>query len=144
MNDSIKITGKVLFRLLDINKKLIKEFRNHNTITTAGKELLVDWLTTYPHNNYFMKYIALGTGTPSISALGSEIGSRVEIINSNPGYSNIWQSYAFFEAGNATGTLTEVGLFNQSVVGTMFSSSIINIAKDINSSLEVIWQITFN
>lgn len=144
MKDQVKIKGTVTLRLKDKFGKVIKEIIKCNTITTAGKNALVNWLTTYPHNTYFMKFIGVGTGTATATALQTEIGTRTEVVNSNPGSSNIWQVSTTIVTGNATGTLTEVGLFDQSAGGTMFSSSSINIVKGNDNSLEITWQITFS
>ncbi len=86
--------------------------------------------------------IAFGTGTPSATALGSEIsGSRRVATPSSSGAIATFTGHLDIEDQIAA-TITEVGLFNND--GTMVvSQSFTGVVKAINDPFNVVWNINF-
>ena len=145
LNENMKITGHINLKLYDKYGNLKDERDIHNTITTVGKAYLATWLAAASQAGKFMAYLAVGEGSPSGTALGSEIGTRVSGTLSTPGSTNIWQNSGTFAAANGTGAITEVGLFSASTSGTMFASQTFDVInKGASDSLTLTWQITLS
>lgn len=146
-NSTVELFGNLEIEHLDSFGNLIEKRSIHNLIVTTGKQLLASLLSNTPETA--IDYMALGTGTttPVIgdTHLQTEIGTRVAC----PG---VWLSgtqvttfSATFAPGNATGTLTEAGLFNSSVTGggTMLShTTFAAVTKASGDTINVTWTIT--
>jgi len=143
--EQFKLSGHIKFELKDENGK-IKEIREiKNVVVTVGKEYLAAWLTAATQSDYFMQYIALGTGTNAASAadtaLQIELPTRVAGTLSNS--TNVWQNQASFGPGVNTGAITEAGIFSVSVAGTMLARQVFAVVnKASGDTLTVTWQIT--
>lgn len=94
-------------------------------------------------------YVGVGTdntaATTSDSALGTEIGSRVQDLN--PDFPSTGQAdiIVTFAAGNGTGTLVESGVFNASSAGTMLARTVFSaITKGASDALQITWQFTLS
>lgn len=141
--DQIKLTGFVNIKVID-SKGNVKDERNvKNLVVTAGKNYLASWLAAASQSTYFMKYIAVGTGTtaPSASdtALQNEVARAAGSVSSS---SNTWTNQATI---TATGAITEAGIFSASSGGTMLSRvtfSPVNLSA--GDSIVINWSITFN
>src|SRR3990167_1837354 len=110
------------------------------SITVAGKELIADRLTMTTVSAQPL-WIAIGTGSPSATALGSEISRKYcKIVSSSGGiitYSCLWDI-----EDNIEGLVTEIGIFNQATLGgTMLASATTSKNKSKSDSLEITWQI---
>lgn len=147
MQDQLKVTGHINFKLFDANGLLKDERDIKNVVVTVGKNYLATWLTAATQADYFMRYIALGTGTNAANAsdttLQTELSSRVA--GTLTPSSNVWQNVASFGPGVDTGAITESGIFSASSGGTMFArQTFAVINKGAGDSLQVTWQITFS
>lgn len=146
-NENIKVTGHIALRLIGPDGAL-KEARDiSNVVVTVGKNFLANWLTSATQADYFMRYIALGTGTNAASAsdttLQTELSTRVAGTLSNS--TNVWQNQATFGPGVDTGAITEAGIFSASSSGTMFARQVFAVVnKAAGDSLQLTWQITFS
>lgn len=144
VRDKIETRGEVHLVLRGPDGRVKDERRFRNLIVTSGKNLLAAILGA---SGTKPSHLAVGTGTTAPAAgqtaLVSEIGTRVSLTHSNPS-SNVWRMVGTFGPGNATGAITEAGLFNASSGGTMFArQTFAVINKDENDSLEITWEITF-
>ena len=93
-----------------------------------------------------MSHMALGSGTTAAAAantaLETQLGSR-EALDSSTVTAAALAYVCNFEAGDATGTVTEAGIFNASSSGTMLCRSVFSaITKGASDSLNVTWTIT--
>lgn len=145
------LKGSVRLELKDETGKVIDERFASNVVVNVGKNFLANWLTLSSTSTPFMGYIALGTSTtPALNTdtgLGAEIaGSRV--LGTLSATQNIWQNTVTIPVLVGTGMISEVGLFNQSVVAgsTMFAHQVFaaSLTKNPNNTLTITWQITFN
>lgn len=120
INTNIKVI--VTGELFDSEGNLKCKFVKHNLITSAGYNFLADCMcnTTRPSP---LKYIAFGSGTtePKLSdtALASE-RVRKQCDYSHLAGSTYLALGVTLGAGEATGKLTEAGLFNASSGGVLF------------------------
>lgn len=147
MEDKLKVTGRINFKLFGADGKLKDEREINNVVVTVGKNYLATWLTAATQADYFMRYIGLGTGTNAANAsdttLQTELSSRVA--GTLTPSSNVWQNVASFGPGVDTGAITESGIFSASSAGTMFArQTFAVINKGAGDSLQVTWQITFS
>ena len=143
--NTLTITGYLTLKLYD-QFGHIKDVREvANLVVTAGKNYTASWLAASSQTDYFMKYLAIGTGTTAPvsgnTALESEIGTRV--VGTITSSANIWQNEGTFGPGNGTGALTEAGLFSASTGGTMLARQTFTVInKGASDSLKITWQIT--
>lgn len=147
MEDSVKLTGYIKFDLFDGEGKLKDHREVKNVVVTVGKNYLASWLKDATQADYFMRYLALGTGTAAAVAgdttLQTEIGTRVA--GTLTSSTNVWQNQGTFGAGISTGAITEAGIFSASSVGTMLARQVFSVInKAAGDSLTVTWQITIS
>ena len=114
-----------------------------NTVTSDGKTHIADQLAAVP-TQAPMTNMAIGTGTPGASALGTELKRKAFKARTSSGavvtYIGFWDI-----DDNVAGTITEAGLFNAPQLGgTMLcSASFGGIIKAVQSTLEITWTLTF-
>ena len=147
MEEKMKITGHINFKLYDSEGNLKDERNVKNLIVTAGKNYLANWLVQATQSDYFMRYLAIGTGTNAAqatdTALQTEVGTRVAgaLVANN----NVFSNSGTFGAGNGTGAISEAGILSASTSGTMLARrTFTSIYKDVGDSLQVTWQITLS
>lgn len=148
INEQLKATGHINFKLFDAQGNLKEERDIKNVVVTVGKSYLATWLAAASQADFFMKYVGLGTGTtPANSAdtdLETPLPTRATAIISAPGGA-VWQSVSTFAAGVNTGAITEAGIFSASSGGTMLAHQVFSVVnKGAGDSLEVTWQITIS
>ena len=95
-----------------------------------------------------MTHMALGSGTTTEAAsqtdLTTLLGAR-EALDSTTVTANAVAYVASFEAGDATGAVTEAGIFNASTSGTMLCRTKFNVVnKAADDTMTVTWTITLS
>lgn len=125
----------------------LKEVRNvHNTVTTAGKNGLMDQVLASPSLTK-PGWMELGTGSPAATLLGSYIsGSRVAL-TSKTRTDNVVTMVGDWGAGVGTGAITEAGVFDvvtQNTVNMWMSASFAVVNKGASDSLKITWTLTGN
>ncbi len=142
--DGAKFEGQLEIVLKDKDGN-IKEKRNHrNLVVNTGLNAILDRLIGT--SEAVMSHMALGSSTTAAAAgqtdLVSILGTREALDSSTVTGSSV-AYVCTFEAGDATGTVTEAGIFNASSSGTMLCRSVFSaITKGANDSLNVTWTIT--
>lgn len=143
LSSEIKVIGSIGIKLCDEYGNLKQEILIKNTVTSAGKEHIADRLASSP-SQAVMISMAIGTGTPSLTALGSELSRKGLYSRTTSGavvtYTAIWDI-----DDRVNGTITEAGIFNASPSGgTMLCSGTISpsIVKGLNDSLIITWTLT--
>jgi len=94
-----------------------------------------------------MSHMAVGAGTTAAAAgdtaLGSELG-RVALTSTTV-TTNTITYVASFPAGTGTGAVTEAGIFNANVAGTLLCRTVFGVVtKNAGDSMTVTWQITIS
>lgn len=144
--DKMKAKGKVGIVLKDANGN-IKETREiDNLVVDAGLDYIASRMGGTSAG--VMSHMALGSGTTAASAaqtdLVSILGSR-EALDSTTVTDNTIQYVASFEAGDATGAVTEAGIFNASTAGTMLCRTVFSVVnKAADDTMSVTWTITIS
>ena len=121
----------------------IKEVRNvYNTVTSAAKIRTADWLQTTPATSEKPSHMAVGTGTPSATALGVE-NDRNALTSSTTSGTAVLTMVGDWAAGDATAAITEAGVFDTAAGATMWlSASFAVINKGSLDTLQINWTFT--
>lgn len=143
MNDGLKLRGDVALVLRDKDGNVKDERNIRNLIVNTGLNFICDRMK---NDETAMTHMALGSGSTAAAAsdtsLGSQLGSR-ETLDSDTVSSNTITYTSSFEAGDATGAVTEAGIFNAASGGTMLCRTVFAVVnKSADDSLSVTWQIT--
>jgi len=143
MNDGLKLRGDVALVLRDKNGNVKEERKIQNLIVNTGLNFICDRMK---NDETAMSHMALGSGSTAAAAgdttLGSQLGSR-EALDSDTVSSNTITYTSSFEAGDATGAVTEAGIFNATSGGTMLCRTVFAVVnKSADDSLSVSWQIS--
>jgi hypothetical protein len=117
--------------------KVKKRVRRYNTVTTAGKNALMDQLLASPTLGK-PTHMAVGTGTGGTTTLTTEIDRNA--LTSKNRSTNVVTMVGDWAAGDGTGTITEAGVFDASSAGNMhLYSSFTGIPKLAADSLTLTW-----
>lgn len=143
MNDGLKLRGDVALVLRDKDGNVKEERNIENLIVNAGLNFICDRMKD---DETAMTHMALGSGSTAAAAsdtsLGSQLGSR-EALDSSTVTANQIVYVASFEAGDATGAVTEAGIFNAASSGTMLCRTVFSVVnKAADDTLSVNWTIT--
>lgn len=143
MNDGLKLRGEVALVLRDKNGNVKEERTIKNLIVDTGLNFICDRMKD---DETAMTHMALGSGSTAAAAgdtsLGSQLGSR-EALDSSAVTNNQIVYVSSFEAGDATGAVTEAGIFNASSGGTMLCRTVFSVVnKAADDTLTVNWTIT--
>jgi hypothetical protein len=149
INENLKLSGQLNIVLKDKagNVKDTREVKN--LVVNAGLAYIASRMTGTAKN--VMSHMALGSGTTAAAAgqtdLVSILGSR-EALDSTTisGTNNEKVEYeASFEAGDATGAVTEAGIFNAASSGDMLCRTKFNVVnKAADDTMSVTWTITLS
>ncbi len=144
INEGLKLRGDVALVLRDKDGNVKSEQKVKNLIVDTGLNFICYRMKD---DETQMTHIALGSGTTAAAAgdtsLESQLGSR-EALDSSTVTSNQIVYVASFEAGDATGAVTEAGIFNASSGGTMLCRTVFSVVnKAADDTLTVNWTITF-
>lgn len=120
----------------------IKEEREiHNTVTTAGKNGAADQILASP-TLAKPTHVAIGTGTPTGSALGTELDRNANTSKTRSGA--VVTIVADWAAGDGTGAITEAGTFDAASTGNMWMSASFSVVnKGASDTLQISWTLTF-
>lgn len=114
--------------------------RVFNTVTTAGKNGIADQVLASPSLGK-PTHMAVGTGTPSGTALGTE--SDRNALTSKTRSNAVVTMVGDWAAGDATAALTEAGVFDASSTGNMWLSTTFSVInKGASDTLSISWTLT--
>jgi hypothetical protein len=144
INEKLKLRGDVAIVLKDKNGN-VKESRDiKNLVVTAGLTFICSRMADA--SDSVMSHMALGSGTTAAAAgdtdLVTLLGSRKALDSSTASTSTIIY-VSSFDAGEATGAVTEAGVFNASTAGTMLCRTVFTVLnKAASDTMSVTWTIT--
>lgn len=145
MNDGLKLRGDVALVLRDKKGNIKDERKIKNLIVDAGLNFICDRMK---NDETAMTHMALGSGTTAAAAgdtsLESQLGSR-EVLDSDTVSGSTITYTSSFEAGDATGSVTEAAIFNAASGGTMLCRTVFAVVnKASDDSLSITWQISLS
>lgn len=142
--DGVSLKGELTYTLKDSQGRVKQSFRATNLVVTDGRELIAALLAQ--DGSSFPSHMALGTSatSPALSdaaLLGTELG-RVALDSTTASGQDVTYK-GTFPAGTATGTIEEMGIFNDGTSGEMLSRVTTGtIDKGSDDSLEITWTVT--
>lgn len=147
--ESLKVKGRLSIVLRDKDGNVKDERDVDNLVVNAGLAYIISRMVGTAKN--VMSHMALGSGTTAAAAgqtdLVSVLGSR-EALDSTTiaGANNNQVVYvSSFEAGDATGAVTEAGIFNAASAGDMLCRTVFPVVnKAADDALTVTWTITLS
>ncbi|MAD94744.1 MAG: hypothetical protein CML33_04520 [Rhodobacteraceae bacterium] len=144
MEDSLKLKGDVLITVKDKDGNVKEQRHEKNLIVTAGLNFICSRMKDASAGA--MSHMGLGSGTTAAAAgqtdLVTLLGAR-EVLDSTTVSTNTIAYVSSFEAGDATGAVTEAGIFNASSSGTMLCRVVFSaINKAADDTMSVTWTIT--
>jgi hypothetical protein len=147
IDDNLKVTGRVSISLYDKNGNLKDSRDVKNLVVTAGKGYISGRMITSSVS--LMSHMALGSGTTAPAAgdmaLESILGVRELLDTGSSPASGVVLYTSSFEAGDATGAVTEAGIFNSASGGAMLCRTTFpTINKSATDTLSVTWTITIS
>ena len=149
INENLKLSGQLNIVLKD-KAGNVKDSRDlKNLVVNAGLAYIASRMKDTAKGA--MSHMALGSGTTNAAASQTDLvtilGSR-EALDSTTiaGTSSEKVVYeASFEAGDATGAVTEAGIFNAATGGDMLCRTKFNVVnKAADDTMSVTWTITLS
>tara|TARA_B110000093_G_scaffold152330_1_gene167281 strand:- start:29 stop:487 length:459 start_codon:yes stop_codon:yes gene_type:complete len=147
INENLKLSGQLNIVLTD-KAGIVKEQREvKNLVVNAGLAYIISRMLNTSKS--VMSHMALGSGTTAAAAsqtdLGTTLGSREALTSSTITGSNSEKVVyvATFDAGDATGAVSEAGVFNATTSGDMLCRTVFSVVnKQADDTLSVTWTIT--
>lgn len=147
IDDNLKVTGRVSISLYDKDGNLKDGREIKNLVVNNGKGFIASRMLFDVAD--VMSHMALGSGTTAPAAtdtaLESLLGVREILDSSTSPASGVVLYTSSFEAGDATGAVTEAGIFNAASGGTMLCRTTFDVInKSATDTLSVTWIITIS
>jgi len=149
INENLKLSGQLNIVLKDKAGNIKDQREVKNLVVNAGLAYIASRMVGTSKS--VMSHMALGSGTTAAAAgqtdLVSILGSR-EALDSTTisGTNNEKVVYvSSFEAGDATGAVTEAGIFNATTSGDMLCRTVFSVVnKAADDTMSVTWTITLS
>ena len=140
--DSSTALGVITATLTDGAGNIKEQFTKPNLIVQVGKNFLATAVTTASASPF--TYVAVGTNSTAATLADTILGTELtRVAFSSSVTTNTATITATFGAGFGTGALTEAGIFNNAVLGTMLSHVIFSVInKAVADTLTISWTIT--
>jgi hypothetical protein len=146
-NENLKLSGQLNIVLKDKAGNIKEERVEKNLVVNAGLAYIASRMTGT--SKAVMSHMALGSGTTAAAASQTDLvtllGSREALDSSTiTGSNNQQVAYvSAFEAGDATGAVTEAGIFNAASSGDMLCRTVFSVVnKAADDTMSVTWTIT--
>ena len=142
-HETIKPTGMLRVVVIgpDGNVKTDETFKN--LVVNVGKDFVASRMVAASATVMSDMAICSGTTAPAAgdTTLQSELG-RVTLASASATGAVVTYT-ASFPAGTGTGAVTEAGIFNAAVAGTMLCRTVFSVVnKGANDSMSVTWTVT--
>ena len=149
INENLKLSGQLNIVLKDKAGNIKDERTVKNLVVNKGLEYIASRMKDASKG--VMSHMGLGSGTTAAAASQTDLvtllGSR-EAIDSTTiaGSNNEKVVYvSAFEAGDATGAVTEAGIFNAASSGDMLCRTVFSVVnKAADDTMSVTWTITLS
>tara|TARA_R110002012_G_scaffold92150_2_gene223929 strand:+ start:1971 stop:2420 length:450 start_codon:yes stop_codon:yes gene_type:complete len=146
INENLKLSGQLAIVLRDKHGNIKDERVEKNLVVTTGLNYIASRMKDAAATA--MTHMALGSGTTTAAASQTDLvtllGAR-EVLDSTTVTANAVAYVASFEAGDATGAVTEAGIFNASSSGTMLCRTVFSVVnKAADDTMTVTWTITLS
>jgi hypothetical protein len=147
IQENLKLSGQLNIVLKDKAGNIKEQREEKNLVVNSGLAFIVSRMTGT--SKAVMSHMALGSGTTAAAAgqtdLVTLLGAREALDSSTiTGSNNEKVVYvSAFEAGDATGAVTEAGIFNAASSGDMLCRTVFSVVnKAADDTMSVTWTIT--
>lgn len=142
-SDIISVKGKLNIELRNQDNELIQSININNLVVSSGQAWIISRMSGV--NSPLMSHMAIGSNsnTPILSqtTLSQQL-ARVSLLSTTIRDNTITYT-GHFPAGVGVGSITEAGIFNSAVGGTMLARTTFGVlTKDVRDSITIIWTIT--
>ena len=149
INENLKLSGQLNIVLKDKAGNIKDQREVKNLVVNAGLAYIASRMTGTAKS--VMSHMALGSGSTAAAAadtdLGSILGSREALDSTTISGTNDEKVVyvSSFEAGDATGAVTEAGIFNAASGGDMLCRTVFSVGnKAADDTMSVTWTITLS
>jgi hypothetical protein len=149
INENLKLSGQLNIVLKDKAGNVKEERELKNLVVNAGLAYIASRMTGT--DKAVMSHMGLGSGSTAAAAadtdLGSLLGSREALDSTTISGTNDEKVVyvSSFEAGDATGAVTEAGIFNAASGGDMLCRTVFSVVnKAADDTMSVTWTITLS
>jgi len=147
LKDTLKLHGALTLMLTKADGT-VEVTQKDNIIVDVGFDFIADAIGKSSSRPSVMGYTAVGTGTTAAAtaqtALVTEIKRNVAVYAHTSG-TKAFTFTSTFPAGDATGALTEAGIFNAASVGTMLDRVVFPVVnKGVDDSLTTVFTFTLS
>ena len=149
INENLKRSGQLNIVLKDKAGNIKDQREVKNLVVSAGLAYIASRMKDTTKGA--MSHMALGSGTTAAAASQTDLvgllGSREALDSTSiSGSNNEKVVYvASFEAGDATGAVTEAGIFNAATSGDMLCRTVFSVVnKAADDTMSVTWTITLS
>lgn len=143
INDDLKITGALT---IEKNGEVVQ--RTKNLVVTSGKQWVAKRMAGQDSN---MTHMEVGSGTTAAAAGNTALvtaisGGRNTLSVAGGTVSGSTVTYAAtWSAGDATGSITEAGIFDSASGGDMLARTVFAVVnKAANDTITISWTITIS
>jgi hypothetical protein len=149
INENLKLSGQLNIVLKDKAGNVKEQREVKNLVVNAGLGYIASRMVGTAKST--MSHMALGSGTTAAAAaqtaLVTQLGVREALdsttITGTSGEKVVYVSS--FEAGDATGAVTEAGIFNAASGGDMLCRTVFSVVnKAADDTMSVTWTITLS
>lgn len=145
MHDFMSAKGEVSIELFGPDKNLKEKIHINNLVVQSGRDFIAERLIS--NNDNFMTHMAVGedgtTQQLSDTALGNELYRQA--FDSATRNANVTTFVTTYAPGDATGAITEAGIFNASSNGTMLCrTAFLVVNKAVADTMVITWVITIS
>jgi len=154
INENLKLSGQLNIVLKDKAGNVKEEREVKNLVVNAGLAYIANRMKNDSGDSggkAVMSHMGLGSGSTAAAAsdtdLGSLLGSREALDSTTISGTNDEKVVyvSSFEAGDATGAVTEAGIFNASTGGDMLCRTVFSVVnKAADDTMSVTWTITLS
>lgn len=144
MKEDLKIKGDVILTLTDENGNLKQRQEINNLVVTDGLNYISNKMVTSATT---MSRMAVGTGSTAASAGQTTLVTELDrnTFSSTSASNGVCTFNAQWAAGDATGAITEAGIFNAASGGDMLCRTVFDtVNKAAGDSLAITWVVTIS
>jgi|TARA_R110000737_G_C14532845_1_gene477532 hypothetical protein len=144
MKEDLKIKGDVILTLTDESGNLKQRQEIKNLVVTDGLNYISNKIVTSATT---MSRMAVGTGSTAASAGQTTLVTELDrnTFSSVSASNGVCTFNAQWAAGDATGAITEAGIFNAASGGDMLCRTVFDtVNKAAGDSLAITWVVTIS
>lgn len=147
IQESMKLHGAITLMLKKANGD-VETVHKDNIIVDVGFDFIADAIGKSASRPGVMGYIALGTGTTAAAAGQTALVTEIDRNAATYAHTAGTKTFTFtadFAAGDATGAITEAGVFNAASSGIMLDRVVFPVVnKGADDSLTAVFTFTMS